>query len=276
MPASKIEVNGISLSVHVDGPEDGRPVLLLHGFPDSHHIWRHQVAALTGAGFRTIVPDQRGYGASDAPEGVDAYAIPTIAMDAIGVLDALGIAQAAVVGHDWGASVAWLVATLAPDRVERLCTVSVGHPAAFFSAGGFEQKEKSWYMLFYQAEGIAEEWLSRDGFANFRALAKEPVDFDRNAADMSEPGRLTAALNWYRATTNAAAFAAPPLELPPVSCPTMGVWSSGDYALTEAQMMASADHVTGPWRYERIEGIGHDVPAAAPDQLNAHLLDFLR
>ena len=275
MTVSTIGVNGINLSVHVDGPEDGRPVLLLHGFPDSHNIWRHQVAALTAAGYRTIVPDQRGYGESDAPEGVDAYAVPTIALDAIGVLDALGIERAIVVGHDWGASVAWLVATIFPDRVERLCSASVGHPTAFFTAGGFAQKEKSWYMLFYQAEGIAEEWLSRDGFANFRALAKDPVDFGRNASDMSKPGRLTAALNWYRATTNAAAFAAPALELPPVSCPTMGVWSSGDYALTEAQMTASADHVTGPWRYERIEDAGHDVPVAAPDQLNALLLDFL-
>jgi pimeloyl-ACP methyl ester carboxylesterase len=250
-------------------------VLLLHGFPDSHHIWRHQVAALTAAGFRTIAPDQRGYGGSDAPDGVDAYAIPNLAMDAAGVLDGFGIERAAVVGHDWGASVAWLVATIFPDRVERLCTVSVGHPAAFFGAGGFEQREKSWYMLFYQAEGIAEEWLSRDGFANLRALAKDPVDFDRNVADMSKPGRLTAALNWYRATTNAAAFAAPPLELPPVSCPTMGVWSGADYALTEVQMTASADHVSGPWRYERIEDVGHDVPVAAPDELNLLLLDFL-
>jgi pimeloyl-ACP methyl ester carboxylesterase len=275
MATSVIATNGVNLSVTVEGPDDGRPVLLLHGFPDSHDIWRHQVDALTAAGFRTIAPDQRGYGPSDAPEGVDAYAIPNLVNDAAGVLDALGIEQAAVVGHDWGASVAWLVATIYPDRVERLCTVSVGHPAAFFSSGGFEQKQMSWYMLFYQAEGIAEEWLARDGFANFRALAKNPVDFERNAADMSKPGRLTAALNWYRATTNPAAFAAPPLELPPVACPTLGVWSSGDYALTEVQMTASADHVTGPWRYERIEGAGHDIPVAAPDQLNTFLLDFL-
>jgi pimeloyl-ACP methyl ester carboxylesterase len=276
MTTSTVETNGINLVVHVDGPEDGRPVLLLHGFPDSAHIWRHQIAALNAAGFRTIAPDQRGYCASDAPESVDAYAIPNLAMDAVGVLDALGVEQAAVVGHDWGASVGWVTATIFPDRVERLCTVSVGHPTAFFSAGGFEQKQLSWYMLFYQAEGIAEDWISRDGFENFRALAKDPADFERNVADMSKPGRLTAALNWYRATTNAAAFAAPALELPPVSCPTMGVWSTGDYALTEIQMTASAEHVTGPWRYERIEGAGHDVPSAAPDQLTALLLDFLR
>jgi len=189
MAVTRVETNGISLSVSVEGPEDGRPVLLLHGFPDSHNIWRHQVDALTAAGYRTIAPDQRGYGESDAPEDVDAYAIPNLAMDALGVLDALGIERAAVVGHDWGASVAWLTATFGADRVERLCTVSVGHPTAFFSAGGFEQKEKSWYMLFYQAEGTAEEWLSRDGFANLRALAHDPVDFERNAVDMAKPSR---------------------------------------------------------------------------------------
>jgi pimeloyl-ACP methyl ester carboxylesterase len=275
MAQHRIETNGITLSVSVEGPDDGRPVLLLHGFPDSANIWRHQVAALTAAGFRTIAPDQRGYRESDAPAGVEAYAAPNLAMDAVGVLDALGIERAAVVGHDWGASVAWLVATIFPDRVERLAVVSVGHPTAFFADAGFEQKQMSWYMLFYQAEGIAEEWLSRDGFANFRALAKDPVDFDANASDMSKPGRLTAALNWYRATVGPAAFAAPPLELPLVSCPVMGVWSTGDYALTELQMTASEQYVSGPWRYERIDGPGHDIPVAAPDRLNELLLDFL-
>jgi pimeloyl-ACP methyl ester carboxylesterase len=274
MATSVIEVNGINLSVTSEGPEDGRPVLLLHGFPDSAYIWRAEIAALSAAGYRAIAIDQRGFGQSDAPEGVDAYAIPTIAMDAVGVLDALGIDQAAVVGHDWGASVAWLIATLAPDRVERLCTVSVGHPTAFFTAGGYAQKQLSWYMLFFQSE-VAEEWLSRDGWKNFLEWMHEPVDHERNIADLSRPGRLTAGLNWYRATVGPEAFAAPPLELPPVTCPTMGVWSSEDFALTEVQMTASADHVTGPWRYERIEGIGHDVPSAAPDQLSTLLLDFL-
>jgi pimeloyl-ACP methyl ester carboxylesterase len=275
MPQQRIETNGITLTVHVEGPEDGRPVLLLHGFPDSANIWRHQVAALTAAGYRTIAPDQRGYRDSDAPAEVEAYAAPSLAIDAAGVLDALGIERAFVVGHDWGASIAWLVATLFPDRVERLAVASVGHPTAFFLDGGIEQKQMSWYMLFYQAEGIAEEWLSREGFANFREFAKDPVDFDAYVEDMSKPGRLTAALNWYRATVGPAAFASPPLELPPVACPVMGVWSSDDYALTEVQMTASEKYVSGPWRYERIEGVGHDIPVAAPDRLNALLLDFL-
>jgi pimeloyl-ACP methyl ester carboxylesterase len=271
----RVETNGVTLSVSVEGPEDGRPVLLLHGFPDSANIWRHQVPALHAAGYRTIAPDQRGYRESDAPAEVEAYAAPNLAMDALGVLDALGIRQAAVVGHDWGASIAWLVATLAPDRVERLAVASVGHPTAFFLDGGIEQKQMSWAMLFYQAEGIAEEWFTRNGFANFREFARDPVDFDRYVVDMSVPGRLTAAFNWYRATVGPAAFAAPPLELPPVGCPVMGVWSSDDYALTEVQMTASEKYVTGPWRYERIEGVGHDIPVAAPDELNRLLLDFL-
>lgn len=275
MGTSLVEANGMRLSVTTEGPHDGRPVLLLHGFPDSHDIWRHQVVALTDAGYRTITVDQRGYGESDMPEGIDAYAIPNLAMDAVGVLDALGVEQVSLVGHDWGASVAWVTATLAPDRVERLCTISVGHPSVFFTAGGLEQMEKSWYMLMFQPPDIAEDWLSRDGWQNLRAWARDPVDFDRNVADMSRPGRLTAALNWYRATISPAAFANPALELPPVTCPTMGVWSSADHALTEAQMTASAQHVTGPWRYERIEGIGHDVPVAAPAELTSLLLDFL-
>lgn len=275
MATQRIETNGVTLSVSVEGPENGRPVLLLHGFPDSSYIWRHQITALTGAGYRTIAVDQRGFGESDAPEGVDAYAIPLIAMDAIGVLDALGVEQACVVGHDWGASVAWFVATIAPDRVERLAVVSVGHPAVFFTAGGLKQMEKSWYMLMYQAEGAAEDWLSRDGFANYRALHRDPVDIERNIADLSRPGRVTAGLNWYRASINPESFTDPALELPPIACSTMGVWSSRDHALTEAQMTASAALVTGPWRYERIDGVGHDVPCAAPDQLNRLLLDFL-
>jgi pimeloyl-ACP methyl ester carboxylesterase len=102
-----------------------------------------------------------------------------------------------------------------------------------------------------------------------------PTDHERNIADLSRPGRLTAGLNWYRATVGPEAFAAPALELPPITCPTMGVWSSEDFALNEVQMTASANHVTGPWRYERIEGVGHDVPSSAPDELSALLLDFL-
>ncbi len=269
----RIEVNGIGLEVAVEGPEGGQPVVLLHGFPDSGRLWRNQVPALTAAGFRVVVPDQRGFGGSDKPAEVEQYSIPFLASDIIGVLDHLGIAKAHVVGHDWGSAVSWAVASLAGDRVDRLVALSVGHPAAFRSVG-FSQMEKSWYMLLFQFEGTAERWLSDDGWAGFRAWAQHP-DADAVIEELERSGALTPGLSWYRANITPEAFVGPPLELPPVTAPTMGVWSSGDFALTEEQMTGSEKYVTGPWRYERIEGPGHWLQLEAPDRLNPLLVEFL-
>jgi len=271
----RISANGIELEVAVDGLADGPAVLLLHGFPDSGYAWRHQVAALTAAGYRTIVPDQRGFGATNKPAEVEAYAMPNLAMDAIGVLDAIGIERASVVGHDWGAAVAWTLPMFAPDRVERLCAISVGHPRGFFREGGNEQREKSWYMLFFQAEGVAEEWLARDDFDGLRSWMYGAPDFDHWVPELSKPGALTAALNWYRANVSPASFVGAPLELPPITCPVLGIWGDRDAHLTERQMVASEKFVTGPWRYERFDGVDHWVPVGAAARLNAVLLDFL-
>lgn len=269
----RIDVNGVGVEVAVDGPEDGRPVVLLHGFPDSGRLWRHQVEALTGAGFRTIVPDLRGYGGTDKPEDVASYALPFLAADVLGVMDQLGVSKAHVVGHDWGAGLAWALASLAPDRVDHLVVLSVGHPTAFGSAG-LEQQEKSWYMLLFQHEGIAEQWLSADDWANFRTWGRHP-DHDAVVEELERNQCLTPGLNWYRANVPPERHVSPPLELPRVQAPTMGVWSSGDFALTEAQMTGSATYVAGPWRYERLEGPGHWMQLEAPDRVNELLLDFL-
>ena len=123
----RVDVNGTGIEVDVVG--DGRPVVLLHGFPDSGRLWRHQVPALRDAGFKVVVPDLRGYGGSDRPEGVEAYSLLFLAGDVLGVLDHLGVERAHVVGHDWGAALAWTVASFAPDRVDHLVALSVGHPA---------------------------------------------------------------------------------------------------------------------------------------------------
>ena len=143
----KIDSSGVTLDVQVEG--EGRPVVLLHGFPDTKRLWSKQVPALVDAGFQVIVPDQRGYGASDKPAEVEAYSIPFLAIDVTAILDHLGIEQAHVVGHDWGAAVAWATAALAPERVDHLVAMSVGHPTAFASMG-MAQREKSWYMLLFQ------------------------------------------------------------------------------------------------------------------------------
>ena len=269
----RVEANGLSFQVADEGA--GTPVVLLHGFPDTSELWRHQVAALTGAGFRTIAPDMRGRGRSDRPANVADYALPKIVGDVTGIMDALGIQRAHVVGHDWGAAVAWLVAALAQDRVDHLVAISVGYPG---TAGPptLEALQKSWYRLLFQFEGVAEDLIQRNGWYLLRELLQGGgEEFDRYVANLSEPGALIAALNWYRANLPPDRLLGPAPPLPPVAAPTMGVFGTADLYLTEGAMVNSASKVTGPWRYERLEGVGHFVPLQAADQLNKLLLDFL-
>src|SRR5947209_8114539 len=142
----RADADGVGIEYEITG--EGRPVVLIHGFPDSGRLWRHQVPALAEAGFRVIVPDLRGYGRSDKPVDVDAYALQFLAADVLAVMGDAGVERAHVVGHDWGAAIAWGLGALAGDRVEHLVALSVGHPATFL-ANGFEQHQKSWYMLLF-------------------------------------------------------------------------------------------------------------------------------
>jgi pimeloyl-ACP methyl ester carboxylesterase len=266
-----ISVGELNFAVQDEG--EGPAVLLLHGFPDSHALWRNQVPALVDAEYRVIAPDLRGFGESSKPVGIDEDGILSIAGDVVGILDSLGVDRAHVVGHDWGAALAWAIAAFIPDRVDHLVALSVGHPSAF-GAVGFDQRQKSWYFLFFQFEDIAEQWLSADDFANMRAWAHHP-DMDQIAVDLARPGALTAALNWYRANVHPRTWLEPALVFPQVQAPTMGVWSSGDFALDEKGMTGSQQFVDGSWRYERVEGPGHWMQLEVPDQISALLLDFL-
>jgi pimeloyl-ACP methyl ester carboxylesterase len=267
----KIDSSGVALDVQVEGT--GRPVLLVHGWPDTKRLWSKQVPVLVDAGFQVITYDQRGYGASDKPAEVEAYSIPFLAIDTTAILDHLGIEKAHFVGHDWGSAVVWATAALAPQRVDHLVPMSVGHPSAF-SDMSMAQREKSWYMLLFQFAPQAEQWLTMNDGANFRDFANHP-DFDAVFAEYVGNGSLTPGLNYYRANVGADALVAPPLELPAVQSPTMGIWSSGDFALLEEQMKASSAFCASTWRYERIEGAGHWMQWEAPDQVNALLLNFL-
>lgn len=270
MGARRIDANGVELHVVDEG--EGPPVLLLHGFPDSSVLWRHQVPVLTGAGLRVIAPDLRGFGGSDRPEGIGAYAMHHLVGDALAVLDALELPAVQVVGHDWGAAVAWVMAALAPDRVSRVAGLAVGHPSGYM--GTLRQRQMSWYMLLFLLEQ-AEDLLRRDDWGWLRA-ALAGDDVDRCIADLSRPGALTAALNVYRANIDPASFvSAQGPVLPPVIAPAMGIWSQRDFACSEEAMVATEQFVGGPWRYERIDGVGHWIPLEAPDRLNALLLDFL-
>jgi pimeloyl-ACP methyl ester carboxylesterase len=269
----RIETDGVGVEVFVDGDPAAPPVLLLHGWPDSHDLWRDQIPALLAAGYRVIAPDLRGLGASDRPEEVDAYNLVFLLADVVGVLDQLDIERTHVVGHDWGAALAWALAAFVPARVDHLVALSVGHPASF-TAAGFPQREKSWYMLLFQFEGIAEQWLSADDWANLRAWSNHP-GLDTVLPLLERPGALTASLNLYRANAAPSALVAPAIEFPAVEAPTMGIWGTEEFALTEQQMTGSAAFVTGPWRYERIEGHSHWLTLEVPARINELLLDFL-
>jgi pimeloyl-ACP methyl ester carboxylesterase len=267
----RADVGGTGICYEVTG--QGRPVVLLHGFPDSGRLWRHQVPALSRAGFQVIVPDLRGYGGSDKPAAVASYAMSALAADISGLLDHLGIGRAHLVGHDWGAALGWVLALLQPDRVDHLAVMSVGHPAAF-AAAGLAQREKSWYMLLFQFEGIAEQWLSGDDWANFRAWAGHP-DADAVVAELEASDSLTPGLNWYRANVPPQSLLRPSSPWPAAPGPVLGIWSDGDLFLTEEQMTASKEHVAGSWRYERLSGVGHWMQLEAPGAVNDLLTGFL-
>jgi pimeloyl-ACP methyl ester carboxylesterase len=265
-----IAVRGITLNVVVEG--EGPDVLLVHGFPDSHQVWRRQIPALVAAGYRVIAPDLRGYGASDMPPGgVAAYAVKELVADLVALLDALRIHRVRLVGHDWGAMLGWLLAIEHPARVERYAALSVGHPNAY-SRGGLMQKLKGYYILLIQARGVAE-WLMKLGdWWFFRQMTRYADELPHWKAEMARPGRLSAALGLYRANLGLVL----PQKRAPAPMPVMGVWSSGDLFLTERQMRGSRNFVTGPWRYERLDGVNHWMTLAAPERVNALLLDFLR
>lgn len=264
-----VDVNGVSL--HVEDHGTGTPVLLMHGWPDSADLWRHQIPFLTEHGFRVIAPDLRGFGRSSRPGAVADYALSTVIGDMTGLLDALELESAHVVGHDWGAVVAWLTAMRHPDRIMKLVVLSVGHPGVPWS---FRQHEMAWYQLFFQFDGVAEAALAYDDWAWLREFSRGDGDHDRWVRDLSRPGALTASLNWYRANL-APRMPRPARQLPPVRVPTMGIWSTNDHYLDGSLMRASAEYVQAPWRHEVIEGASHWIPVDAPDRLNALLLDWL-
>ncbi len=265
-----IEVNGISLYVAEHG--EGDPVLLLHGWPDSARLWRHQVPFLAAHGYRVITPDLRGFGRSERPAEVVAYRLRNVVADVSALLDHLAIETAYVVGHDWGAAVAWLTAILVPARVRKLTAISVPHP---YAPPTLRQYEMAWYQLFFQFTGIAEATLAYDDWAWLRTFSRGYLDLEQAIADLSRPGALTASLNWYRANL-APRMPGPPPALPPVAAPTLGIWSAGDHYLDGERMKNSAALVQGPWRYEEIPDASHWVPLVAPDRLNELRLDWLR
>ena len=271
MEKLQIPVGDLVLDAVEVGPADGDPVVLLHGFPQTSWSWRGVWPALAEAGYRVVAPDLRGYSPGARPEGVESYRMALLVGDVVGLLDHLDLPQAHVVGHDWGAAIAWHLAARHPGRVQTLTTVSVPHPLAFVEAlrTDPDQRARSRYMKDWQSPD-AERTLLDGGLAQvFGGIPA--VDAEHYLRVLQEPGVLSKALAYYRAQSLA------DLEgLGPVTAPTLHVWSDGDAALGPAAARATAAHVEGPYRFEVLEGVSHWVPEQAADRLAALLLEHLR
>jgi pimeloyl-ACP methyl ester carboxylesterase len=191
------------------GPADGPAVLLLHGFPEFWYGWRKQIEPLATAGFRVIVPDQRGYNLSSKPGGVASYALTELVSDVIAIADQLGKQKIFLAGHDWGAAVAWSTALAHPERIEKLVIINVPHPSVMrsFLRSRAEQMLRSWYILFFQTPWLPEVLFSACDFrlgirtllASSRPGTFSADDLSQYRAGWSQPGSLTAMINWYRA-----------------------------------------------------------------------------
>lgn len=259
----RIDVRGLGFDVTVDGPQDGPAVLLLHGFPENASMWDGVTPALHEAGLRTVAPDQRGYSPAARPAEVGAYAIGELVGDALGLLDALEIPAAHLLGHDWGAVVGWHLAGRHPDRVRTLTAVSVPHPAAHAAAirHDAEQQRLSAYILAFRVPVVAEAGLlARDARRLRRIFGPLPAEqVDRFVAPLTEPGALTAALNWYRAMRRADSE-----ELGPVAVPTTYLWGTEDIGVARAAAEGCARHVTGEFEFVELPGVSHWVPEEQP------------
>ena len=268
LKSRKIKVNGISLNVIIEGK--GPVVMLVHGFPDSHQVWRHQIPALVNAGYQVIAPDLRGFGESDAPVGKDRYKVANFVSDLIAILDQLNIDKVRLVGHDWGAVCTWALTIAHPERVERFVPMSVGHPEAY-PRGGLAQKVKGYYVLIC-ASPLGESFLKLFNWKMFDLVTHYPAEAQLWKSELSRPGRLEAAIGIYRDNLSLIF----PKKYPRVKVPTMGIWSSADHALARKQMVISGEYVDASWRYEEIRGAGHWLQLETPEKVNSLLLDYLK
>lgn len=282
---------GVTLNVALDGPADAPPVILLHGFPESHRTWR-AIAPLLRGRFRLIMPDQRGFAGSDRPQEVDAYKTDKVVADLFALADVLGIERFALVGHDWGGAVAWAAAIRGDARLERLAIINAPHPVIFQKSliESAEQRAASQYMNAFRVPGFERgvEAMGFDTFfdKSFRShvdLATIPAEERAQyISEWSQPGALTAMLNWYRAS---AIVVPPPAVTVPIpdwvlgAFPTVGIpvrviWGMDDKALLPLQL-DGLERLIEQLEIVRLPAVGHFAPWQAPEQVAAALGPFL-
>jgi len=297
-----LQVNGLHFHVIDEGASGDPAVVLLHGFPDSSDLWRNQIPALRAAGYRVIAPDLRGFGQSDKPVKQSDYKVALLGSDVLGILTQLGIGKFHLVGHDWGALLAWgLAAHMSQPSLEEalagmpaafanafralpvrpeiqsLTAFSVGHPEAYKDPP-VAQRERSWYIYFFQFAQALHDLqdrnyqLLKDWSGGHSEAIQWIAHFDRD-----KPANLVAALNWYRANTDPDDSIVDDTPLPPIMVPTRGVWGTGDLHQTDWPMTNSGQFVApNKFSYTQIDGAGHWMQLDKPDEVNKLLLDWLR
>ncbi len=267
--------------------EGEKLVLLLHGFPECWYSWRHQLSAL-GDRYHVVAPDLRGYNLSDKPERVENYRMDALVQDVISLVHHFGATKAAIIGHDWGAAVAWAVAEKHPEYVWKLAALQVPPAAVWAKNMTWQQALRSWYMFFFQLPRVPEWWIGANDFAGlertFRRTARRGTFTDTDIAvlkdAMRQPGALTAAINYYRANFGALLQrridrGGPPSEGGGVHVPTLFIYGERDFAIVPETVRGVGSHVDAPFREVRLATVGHWVQQESPAEVNAALISFL-
>ncbi|WP_375381493.1 alpha/beta fold hydrolase [uncultured Sphingomonas sp.] len=292
MPLTRIALpTGVELDVALAGDPARPPIILLHGFPESHRTWRHQIPALATDHY-VIAPDQRGYARSSKPDGVATYAPDRVVGDVMALADHLGLTRFTLVGHDWGGAIAWMAALGRPDRVERLAIVNAPHPYLFQRALFDDpiQRAASQYITRLRKTsldgGVTGAGLERIFSSTFTQHVATAIVGEDKAAyldEWSQPGAMTAMLNWYRASQVIvpAPGEQPPrpafldAPFPPVTQRTLVIWGMDDKALPPGPNLDGLTALVPDLTLERLDGVGHFAPWEAPDRVTAALRTWL-
>ena len=263
--------DGLVFDVLDQGPLDGPVVLLLHGFPERASSWSAVMAILNGAGFRTVAPDQRGYSPRARPTRRRDYRVGLLMGDIVALIDALG-RPVHLVGHDWGAMIAWVTAGRRPDLVSSLTAFSVPHPGAFMN-GFFNSKQilHSWYFAFFQLPILPEKWMTRPGERAekwYRASGMTDEELERTKTEIVDYGALPFAVTWYRGIP----FSSPGIGLMRITVPTAMVWSDGDTFIGRAAVDTTQRYIDAAYTLTVLPGISHWIPTHASRAAAAAIL----
>jgi pimeloyl-ACP methyl ester carboxylesterase len=286
----QVPVNGRGLHVVSAGPKNAPLVLLLHGFPEGAHAWRHQIDVLARAGLRVWAPDQLGYGLSDKPRGLANYRLDRLGADVIGLIEAAGCTRASLIGHDWGGAVAWWVVENAPERIERLVVLNCPHPAVMRRALLTRPRQmlRSWYIAFFQLPWLPEfvasacdhrllEWGLR---SSCRPGTLTDADLEAYRADWRRPGSVRAMIHWYRALrlpvprTSRPDVGRQPSGAASIVRPTLLIWGARDRALGR-ELAAPSIARCEAGRLVFLDDATHWLQHEEPARVNALILEHL-